>query len=309
MNSLLSLLPGKSPAEAAHGSPASKQQDSSVTCSDGCKLVWQKYGRPGGPAVVLIHGWSGSRHYWDLTAPYLASHGCCVYTYDQRFHGDSDKPAWGFHVARLAADLRELLVQLELIDVTVVGASMGCAVIWSYIELFGEDRLKQACFVDQAPLQNVAADWKWGSTGCYDLASLTRLQCKLQSDFAGFAKDNGAFCTSIPLAPEVTRVLEQETLRADPNALAQLMADHTAIDWRPLLPRIAIPCLNVVGRKSAVFPWYGVEVVGKLIPNCHTVFFENANHWLYLEEPDKFNKLLSDFATAGFLHTSKVLHL
>lgn len=39
----------------------------------------------------------------------------------------------------------------------------------------------QACFVDQAPLQNVAADWKCGSTGCYDIASLTRLQCKLQS--------------------------------------------------------------------------------------------------------------------------------
>lgn len=35
--------------------------------------------------------------------------------------------------------------------------------------------------MDQAPLQNVAADWKWGSTGCYDIASLTRLQCKLQS--------------------------------------------------------------------------------------------------------------------------------
>jgi hypothetical protein len=34
--------------------------------------------------------------------------------------------------------------------------------------------------VDQAPLQNVTPDWKWGSTGCYDVASLTRLQCKLE---------------------------------------------------------------------------------------------------------------------------------
>lgn len=39
----------------------------------------------------------------------------------------------------------------------------------------------QAVFVDQAPLQNIAPDWRWGSTGCYDTASLTRLQCKLQS--------------------------------------------------------------------------------------------------------------------------------
>lgn len=33
--------------------------------------------------------------------------------------------------------------QLDLSNVTVVGASMGCAVIWSYVELFGQDRLKQ----------------------------------------------------------------------------------------------------------------------------------------------------------------------
>lgn len=34
-------------------------------------------------------------------------------------------------------------LQLELTEVTVVGASMGCAVVWSYVELFGEERLKQ----------------------------------------------------------------------------------------------------------------------------------------------------------------------
>lgn len=33
------------------------------------------------------------------------------------------------------------------------------------------------------------------------------------------------------------------------------MADHTVLDWRPLLPRITLPCLNLVGRQSAVFPW------------------------------------------------------
>jgi pimeloyl-ACP methyl ester carboxylesterase len=49
----------------------------------------------------------------------------------------------GHHVARLAADLRDLLTQLDLREVTVLGTSMGAAVIWSYLELFGEERLKQ----------------------------------------------------------------------------------------------------------------------------------------------------------------------
>lgn len=70
-----------------------------------------------------------------------------MYAYDQRFHGDSDSPSHGFHVARLAADLRDFLQALQLADVTVVGSSMGCAVIWSYVELFGLQRLKQAVFV------------------------------------------------------------------------------------------------------------------------------------------------------------------
>ena len=87
------------------------------------------------------------------------------------------------------------------------------------------------------------------------------------------------------------------------------------------------PCLNLVGRKSGVFPWQGTAVVGNLIPKCHTVchpsrpgcnkgcvdrgrlpehfclsvqvYFESANHWLYLEEPDKFNALLREFVVNG----------
>jgi hypothetical protein len=63
-----------------------------------------------------------------------------VVRYDLRGHGDSDQPAWGHHVARYAADLRDLLEHLDLSNVTLVGASMGCAVIWSYIEIFGNLR-------------------------------------------------------------------------------------------------------------------------------------------------------------------------
>jgi hypothetical protein len=37
------------------------------------------------------------------------------------------------------------------------------------------------------------------------------------------------FCTSLPLAAEVQAVLIKETLRADKQALAKLMADHTQV--------------------------------------------------------------------------------
>lgn len=43
----------------------------------------------------------------------------------------------------------ETLFWLVLQDVIVVGSSMGASIIWAYIELYGEDRLAGAIFVDQ----------------------------------------------------------------------------------------------------------------------------------------------------------------
>jgi len=106
---------------------------------------------------------------------------------------------------------------------------MGCAVIWSYVELFGSRHLRQAVFVDQAPLQNRTDDWTLGSKGCYDAETLKNLQHQLDKDLASIADGNAAGCLSLPLPPEVLQSLKQETLLCNPKALGLLMADHTAL--------------------------------------------------------------------------------
>ncbi|KAK9817691.1 hypothetical protein WJX72_000678 [[Myrmecia] bisecta] len=279
-----------------------RQETKSLTLSDGCKLAYERVGSEDRalPNLVLLHGWSASRHYFDLNVSGLAKH-CTVWAVDQRFHGSSGRPTWGYHIARLAADLREFLEILDLWEVTVVGTSMGAAVIWAYIELFGHSHLSKLVFVDQAPLQNVAEDWKLGSKGCYDSASLARLQSRLTLDFPGFAADTVRDCMTRPVGESVKTALIEETLRCNPRDLARLMADHTQLDWRPILPRIAVPCLNLVGRQSEVFPWQGCAVVGEHIPECQTIYFEGANHWLYIEEPEKFNSLVTAFVQHGLI--------
>ena len=61
--------------------------------------------------------------------------------------------------------------------------------------------------------------------------------------------------------------------RADAHTLP------SQLDWRALLPRIAIPCLNCMGGSSGVFPVEGCLEVGRLIPDCCSVVFDRANHW------------------------------
>jgi pimeloyl-ACP methyl ester carboxylesterase len=64
-----------------------------------------------------------------------------------------------------------------------------------------------------------------------------------------------------------------------PAAWARARAPAPQLDWRELLPRIAIPCLNVVGGTSGCFPVEGCLEVGRRIPGCCSVVFTRANHW------------------------------
>lgn len=56
------------------------------------------------------------------------------------------------HIAEYARQ-RPVIMPLLLQLATLVGCSMGAAVIWAHLELFGDARIGKCVFVDQAPLQ------------------------------------------------------------------------------------------------------------------------------------------------------------
>ena len=266
-----------------------------VMANDGCKLHYELHGESG-PPLILIHGWSGSRRYFDLNIEHLAK-TCRVYAVDLRFHGESDKPSHGFHVHRLAADLHSIITCLagtERAKPVVLGSSLGCAVIWAYVELYGNMALGKCVFVDQAPSQWALPDWTLGSKGIYDAASLANIQAAL-GDMSAFADGNAECCLSIPPSAEVLAVLKAETLKCSPQILGKLMADHAPKDWREVLKRITVPCLNLYGTKSGCFPEAGCAAVGELIPDCRNQPFDGCNHWLYLEAPTLFNEIVAAF--------------
>ena len=264
----------------------------------------------GGRAVVLLHGWSGSRRYFDHLLEPLAALGLPTYAPDLRGHGDSAEGCGlhGLRIACLAADLRDFLSLLQSHGrlgpdgrVTLVGTSMGVAVIWSYIEQFGEDLVRSLVLVDQAPLQNRVEGWALGSTGCYDAETLRALQDALARDMGAFAEGNAEACFSQTTAwmqthPDTLALLGAETRRCRPAVLAALMADHTQLDWRPLLPRVRAETWNCVGLQSKIFPWQGVAWVGDAMPNARNVPFEKGGHWLYVEEPQRFAEVVAEAA-------------
>lgn len=265
-----------------------------VTTSDQVRLYYEDAGA--GHPLILIHGLSGSCKYFDLNFSDLAT-SFRVIRFDLRGHGDSDKPAYGFHVHRLAADLRDLLDNFSFDRVALLGCSLGCAVIWGFVELFGVSQISAAMFVDQSPYQMASPDgmWRLGSKTIFSEGSLAHVCAELTKNPRAFHEQNvRAGFTRPPSTLELTTYVN-ESLKSEVWFTAKLMVNHSYMDWRSVLPLVNCPALVIAGKKSKAFPWEGVAYAARSMPHAKLIPFEEGSHWLYIEESVRFNSTVAAF--------------
>ncbi|MBC7842535.1 MAG: alpha/beta hydrolase [Gemmatimonadaceae bacterium] len=88
-----------------------------------------RYGH-GGPAVLLLHGFTTSAPLWHRVAPILLSRGCQVIVPDLLGFGESDRPIGGpYTVGSQARYLDRALALLRVSQVVAVGQDLGCVVL------------------------------------------------------------------------------------------------------------------------------------------------------------------------------------
>src|SRR5437763_9291759 len=115
------------------------------TTGEVLKLAYFDYGT--GKPVILIHGWPLSKEMWEYQVDDLIKAGLRVIAYDRRGFGMSDRPWFGYDYDTLTDDLRAVIEQLDLNDVTLVGFSMGGGEVARYFNRYGGERVTQAVFV------------------------------------------------------------------------------------------------------------------------------------------------------------------
>lgn len=263
-----------------------------IEASDGTGIHVEEVGS--GRPLVLIHGWTFSGRFFDRNVAALAE-GARVITMDLRGHGDSDKPEHGYRVARLAKDLYDVLEALDLRDATLLGWSLGCPVIWSYLELFGTHRVAAAVFTEQSPRQYIGVDWAYSHATCFDDAALAALQAQVSADPSGQDRQQLATIMETEPTEEERQLFLAEMAKCPPSARNAVMADHTRADWRDLLPALDLPTLVLVARADRVFDWRGPAWIGDHVPGARTEFFEESGHALFLDQPARFNRIVQEF--------------
>ncbi len=118
---------------------------------DGFSLAYDRSGA--GPAVVLLHGWPGSRDDFRLVRP-LLTEGADVVVPDLRGFGESDKhavdPDEGYSGAAQARSISGLLDELGLGPVVLAGYDIGSRIAQAVAQA-SPDRVRALVITPPAP--------------------------------------------------------------------------------------------------------------------------------------------------------------
>ena len=107
-------------------------------------------GKPGGRALMLIHGLTQQAHVFDGIANVLAEH-YHVYALDVRGRGESEwGPAGEYSLSNYVADLEAVRDALDLERISLIGTSMGGMISMQYTAQH-PDRVQRVVLNDIGP--------------------------------------------------------------------------------------------------------------------------------------------------------------
>lgn len=250
-------------------------------------------GRP----VVLIHGWSCNRHYFDKQTDLLKQH-YRVLSYDARGHGDSYRCEQGLTMEQLARDAHDLIEYCGLKDVILVGWSMGAETIFEYVRQFGCSNLAGICIVDMTPKMMTDDTWQAGMFGNYTESDLIRSLKAIAEDWEKMAVSFDPIIFAKKDYPGKQALIDWssgQTRNNTPHCMLNLWLAVATGDYRDTLGTISVPTLICQGSSNHMFSDLVGETNHRMIRDSKLVCFENSGHALMLEEPDRFNRELMAF--------------
>ncbi|MBI2308476.1 MAG: alpha/beta hydrolase [Rhodocyclales bacterium] len=263
----------------------------------GCRLWFERWGC-GPQAVVFLHDLMMSSCVW---APQIygiqGKHGVCLYTFDFRGFGRSDKPGSECSVETLVEDLRFMLGELDIQRPILVGAGMGATVAMSYAAS-APGAVSGLVLMAATPCLAWRPDFKWGLLA----DEVTSLAEGLRSDFSLAAAEYARVVfpeTRDRQVEGVMRAMRVVAQEADPVVASSCLEDLAALDLRPMLPRIGAPVSVVNSASDRLAPvWVGGWLANALGANSFLVV-PAAGHAPYLTAAQRVNKVLSS-VLSGF---------
>jgi 3-oxoadipate enol-lactonase len=221
-----------------------------------------------GKPVIFLHSWIGSWRYWVPSMQFTSSR-FRAYAIDFWGFGASNKNAIRYSLERQVDLLAGFIRQMGINRITLVGHGLG-SIIGIY---FAADftNIVERMMVVSFPMGIQTTDSRLASQSPVDSASWL------------FGND------------PMFRNSQEDAEKADQSAISKSLDEFREVDWRQLINRLSVPSLWVYGKNDRTIGSPGVEQFNLLPGLSNFQLFEGSGHYPMLDEPGKFNRLLTDF--------------
>lgn len=258
-----------------------------------------------GIPVLLVHGIGSSADTWGDVPSRLSAHGIRVVALDLPGHGESSKGPGDYSLGSLASTLRDLLDELSLDRVHLVGHSLGGGISMQFSYQF-PDRMESIVLESSgglgeetfsglraASLPGSELVIKW-AINRKTLRGATWLGEKLgRIGITPHALSPRALETVSWLSEEDRRAAFLATLRSVVSPAGQRVS---ALDKLHLLDGTRV--LIIWGDKDPMIPIAHGRDAHAVIEGSRFVVFPGASHEPHLHDPDRFTDLVLEHVRA-----------
>ena len=258
-----------------------------------------------GRFLILLHGFPEFWYGWRRQIPFLAAAGYRVWAPDQRGYNLSDKPSGiaAYSLDELGADVIGLLDAAGQETAFLVGHDWGAAVAW-WIASKYPARLAKMVIINvphgavlmKHLRRNLAQIRKSWYMFFFQFPYLPEIIIPLRNwnMFAKFLKNSSRPGTFTNDDLDIYRQAWSQ-----PKTLTSMLNWYRSVMQKPPKPpdslRITVPTLLIWGAQDK---FLGREMAQPSIDLCddgRLVYFEEATHWVQLEEAERVNELIDTF--------------
>jgi long-chain acyl-CoA synthetase len=219
--------------------------------------------------IVFVHGFGGQATQWRYQIEEFAKRNRVV-AMDLRGHGRSSRPAKGYEMEQMLADVRAVLDYLRIQEPFVlVGHSFGGAIVTDFATRYPH-RVSRLILI--------------ASAGEYKLAPLYRLAFHLPD-------------TALQLLQPAVKGFVDASL----PALKEIFQNNLG-RWQgwDKFPTLKPPTMVIMGNRDRVFPQAAFARVGELLPpDSEVVNVGVSAHMVMLERRDAVNRAIERFIETG----------
>jgi pimeloyl-ACP methyl ester carboxylesterase len=224
--------------------------------------------------VVFVHSYAGSAKHWEAQLAHLRPTRRAV-AIDLRGHGESEPPENGdYSIASLAEDIAAVEDDLDLGRFVLVGHSMGGAAALDYARTHSDD---------------VAGLVLVGTPGKSSPELATQVMSALESDYDKTMED---FWERLlrDARPEVAAQIRSEGKSVPREASLKII--RAIFDYDPM------PSLTTYRGPTLFIDAEGEDSPGALYtlePSTPRKVIPGVSHWVQLDKPEEFNRILDGF--------------